>query len=219
LTSEINGCAVKRNIVLFLVLIVVITAMLVFGRKRNSHSANAAAGGKIVEGSFKGKAAPDFALQTLDGQTLKLSDLRGKAVVLNFWATWCTPCKAEMPWFVDFQKQYGGQGLQIVGVAMDDSAKEDIDKFAKQMGVNYPVVLGKESLADQYGGVEFLPTTFYIDRSGNIQDRVFGIVDRQEAEASVKKALASAASAPANTVPTEAPNQPTQNQPTQGVRP
>jgi cytochrome c biogenesis protein CcmG/thiol:disulfide interchange protein DsbE len=210
---------VKRNIVLFLVLIVVITAMLVFGRKRNSHSANAAAGGKIVEGSFKGKAAPDFALQTLDGQTLKLSDLRGKAVVLNFWATWCTPCKAEMPWFVDFQKQYGGQGLQIVGVAMDDSAKEDIDKFAKQMGVNYPVVLGKESLADQYGGVEFLPTTFYIDRSGNIQDRVFGIVDRQEAEASVKKALASAASAPANTVPTEAPNQPTQNQPTQGVRP
>lgn len=209
----------KRNIVLFLVLIVVITAMLVFGRKRNSHSANAAAGGKIVEGSFKGKAAPDFALQTLDGQTLKLSDLRGKAVVLNFWATWCTPCKAEMPWFVDFQKQYGGQGLQIVGVAMDDSAKEDIDKFAKQMGVNYPVVLGKESLADQYGGVEFLPTTFYIDRSGNIQDRVFGIVDRQEAEASVKKALASAASAPANTVPTEAPNQPTQNQPTQGVRP
>lgn len=208
----------KRNIVLFLVLIVVITAMLVFGRKRNSHSANAA-GSKIVEGSFKGKAAPDFALQTLDGQTLKLSDLRGKAVVLNFWATWCTPCKAEMPWFVDFQKQYGGQGLQIVGVAMDDSAKEDIDKFAKQMGVNYPVVLGKESLADQYGGVEFLPTTFYIDRSGNIQDRVFGIVDRQEAEASVKKALASAASAPANTVPTEAPNQPTQNQPTQGVRP
>jgi peroxiredoxin len=205
---------VKRNIVLFLVLIVVITAMLVFGRKRNNPSANASAGGKIVEGSFKGKPAPDFSLQTLDGQTLKLSDLRGKAVVLNFWATWCTPCKAEMPWFVDFQKQYGGQGLQMVGVAMDDSAKDDIDKFAKQMGVNYPVVLGKESLADQYGGVDFLPTTFYIDRSGNIQDRVFGIVDRQEAEASVKKVLASAASAPANTVPSEAPNQPTQ-----GVRP
>lgn len=209
----------KRNIVLFLVLIVVITAMLVFGRKRANLSANGAAGGKIVEGSFKGKPAPDFALQTLDGQTLKLSDLRGKAVLLNFWATWCTPCKAEMPWFVDFQKQYGGQGLQIVGVAMDDAAKDDIESFAKKMGVNYPVVLGKESLAEQYGGVDFLPTTFYIDRNGNIQDRVFGIVDRQEAEASVKKVLASAASAPANTVPSEAPNQPTQNQPTQGVRP
>ena len=203
----------KRNIVIFLVLIVVITAMLVFGRKRNSASAKGA-GDKITEGAFKGKPAPDFALQTLDGQTLKLSDLRGKAVVLNFWATWCSPCKAEMPWFVDFQKQYSAQGLQIVGVAMDDSAKDDIEKFAKQMGVNYPVVLGKESLADQYGGVEFLPTTFYIDRSGNIQDRVFGIVDRQEAEASVKKALASTASAPENTVPAEAPSKATE-----GARP
>jgi hypothetical protein len=82
------------------------------------------------------------------------------------------------------------------------------------MGVNYPVVLGKESLADQYGGVEFLPTTFYIDRSGNIQDRVFGIVDRQEAESSMKKVLASAAPSPANTVSTEAPNRPTE-----GVKP
>jgi peroxiredoxin len=193
-------------------MVVVITAMLVFGRKKNDVSANT--GSKITEGAFKGKPAPDFSLETLDGKTLKLSDLRGKAVVLNFWATWCSPCKAEMPWFVDFQKQYAGEGLQIVGVAMDDSAKEDIAKFAKQMGVNYPVVLGKESLADQYGGVEFLPTTFYIDRSGNIQDRVFGIVDRQEAEGSVKKALASAASSPANTVPTEAPNHPVE-----GVKP
>jgi thiol-disulfide isomerase/thioredoxin len=153
-------------------------------------------------------------LETVDGKTLKLSDLRGKAVVLNFWATWCSPCKAEMPWFVDFQKQYAGEGLQIVGVAMDDSDKKDIQKFAQQMGVNYPVVLGKESLADQYGGVEFLPTTFYIDRSGNIQDRVFGIVDRQEAESSMKKVLASAAPSPANTVSTEAPNRPTE-----GVKP
>jgi peroxiredoxin len=199
---------VKRNIVIFLVLVVVITAMLVFGRKKNSVSAST--GAKITEGSFKGKPAPDFSLETVDGKTLKLSDLRGKAVVLNFWATWCSPCKAEMPWFVDFQKQYAGEGLQIVGVAMDDSDKKDIQKFAQQMGVNYPVVLGKESLADQYGGVEFLPTTFYIDRSGNIQDRVFGIVDRQEAESSMKKVLASAAPSPANTVSTEAPNRPTE---------
>ena len=202
----------KRNIVIFLVLVVVITAMLVAGRKKNGVSANS--GSKITEGAFKGKPAPEISLETLDGKTMKLTDLRGKAVVLNFWATWCSPCKAEMPWFVDFQKQYAGDGLQIVGVAMDDSAKEDIDKFAKQMGVNYPVVLGKESLAEQYGGVEFLPTTFYIDRSGNIQERVFGIVDRQEAEASMKKVMATAAPSPANTVPTEAPNRPTE-----GVKP
>lgn len=207
-----NGCVVKRNIVIFFFLIVVITGLLVLGRvKKNS-------GNALSEGSFIGKRAPDFSLQTLDGKTLKLSDLRGKAVVLNFWATWCSPCKAEMPWFVDFQKEYGSQGLQIVGVAMDDSAKEEIAKFAKDMSVNYPIVLGKESLADQYGGVEFLPTTFYIDRSGNIQNRVFGIVDRREAEASVKKAIASpmpTGEAPANTVP----NSEVPNRSSQGVHP
>jgi peroxiredoxin len=208
---------VKRNIVIFLVVIVVIAGMLISGRAKNHARTASAPGDKITEGSFKGKAAPDFSLQTLDGKTLKLSDLRGKAVVLNFWATWCSPCKAEMPWFVDFQKQYGPEGLQIVGVAMDDSAKDEIAKFAKDMGVNYPVVLGKETLADQYGGVEFLPTTFYIDRSGNIQERVFGIVDRRDAESSLKKALASAApagGAPQNTVPNSA----VPNRSDQGVR-
>src|SRR5271156_7064427 len=91
--------------------------------------------------------APDFSLESLDGKTIHLSDLRGKAVLLNFWATWCGPCKIEMPWFVDLQNQYGAQGLQIVGVAMDDGSKEDIAKFAKDMGVNYPIVIGKESVA------------------------------------------------------------------------
>ena len=78
----------------------------------------------------KSTPAPDFTLESLDGNNLRLSDFRGKAVLLNFWATWCAPCKIEMPWFVDFQKEYGEQGLQIVGVAMDDSSKEDIAKFA-----------------------------------------------------------------------------------------
>ena len=79
---------------------------------------------------------------------MRLSDLRGKAVLLNFWATWCGPCKIEMPWFVELQNQYGAQGLQIVGVAMDDASKEDIAKFAKDMGVNYPILLGKEAVGD-----------------------------------------------------------------------
>src|ERR1700692_1154101 len=79
--------------------------------------------------------APDFSLQSLDGTSMRLSDFRGKAVLLNFWATWCGPCKIEMPWFIELQKQYQAQGLQIVGVAMDDSSKEDIAKFAQEMGV------------------------------------------------------------------------------------
>jgi thiol-disulfide isomerase/thioredoxin len=133
--------------------------------------------------------APDFSLESLDGKTLRLSDLRGKAVLLNFWATWCGPCKIEMPWFVDLQKQYGSQGLQIVGVAMDDASKEDIGKFAKDMGVNYPILIGKESVGDQYGGVPALPESFLISRDGKIVDKIIGLRGKAEIEDAVKKAL------------------------------
>jgi peroxiredoxin len=135
------------------------------------------------------KPAPDFSLQSLDGKTTRLSDFRGKAVLLNFWATWCGPCKIEMPWFVDLQNQYGSQGLQIVGVAMDDASKEDIGKFAKDMGVNYPILIGKESVGDQYGGVPALPESFLISRDGKVIDKIIGLRGKAEIEDAVKKAL------------------------------
>jgi peroxiredoxin len=133
--------------------------------------------------------APDFSLQSLDGKTTRLSDFRGKAVLLNFWATWCGPCKIEMPWFVDLQNQYRSQGLQIVGVAMDDASKEDIGKFAKDMGVNYPILIGKESVGDQYGGVPALPESFLISRDGKVIDKIIGLRGKAEIEDAVKKAL------------------------------
>src|SRR5579863_5419165 len=133
--------------------------------------------------------APDFTLESLDGKSMSLSDLRGKAVLLNFWATWCTPCKIEMPWFVELQKQYGAEGLQIVGVAMDDASKEDIAKFAKDMGVNYPILIGKEAVGDQYGGVPALPETFFIGRDGKIVDKIMGLKGKGEIEEDIKKAL------------------------------
>ena len=149
--------------------------------------------------------APYFSLESLDGKTMRLSDLRGKAVLLNFWATWCGPCKIEMPWFVDLQNQYRSQGLQIVGVAMDDASKEDIAKFAKDMGVNYPILIGKEAVGDQYGGVPALPETFLIGRDGKIVDKIIGLKGKAEIEDSIKKALdtrpaTSQASASENTV-------------------
>jgi thiol-disulfide isomerase/thioredoxin len=137
----------------------------------------------------KSTVAPDFSLESLDGKTMRLSDFRGKAVLLNFWATWCGPCKIEMPWFVDLQKQYGSQGLQIVGVAMDDGSKEDIAKFARDMGVNYPILIGKESVGDQYGGVPALPESFIIARDGKIVDKIVGLRGKSEIEDSIKKAL------------------------------
>ena len=142
-----------------------------------------------VGGELRGQTAPEFQLQTLDGKSMKLSDFRGKAVLLNFWATWCGPCKIEMPWFVELQKQYGPQGLQIVGVAMDDSSTEDIAKFGKEMGVNYPILLGKEAVGESYGGVGVLPTTFFIDRDGKFVGREFGLQSRSVFVDHIKEAL------------------------------
>src|SRR5262245_11106353 len=151
--------------------------------------ANISSGQKLPAGDVKGRNAPDFTLTTLEGQPVKLSDYRGKAVLLNFWATWCGPCKVEMPWFVELQKQYGPDGLQVVGVAMDDASQDDISKFAKDMGVNNQILVGKEAVGDAYGGVPFLPLTFYIDRDGKVVDKVLGLKGRAEIEDNIKKAM------------------------------
>jgi thiol-disulfide isomerase/thioredoxin len=142
----------------------------------------------------KSTPAPDFTLESLDGKSMKLSDFRGKAVALNFWATWCGPCKIETPWLVQLQSEYGGQGLQVVGVAMDDSGKDEIAKFAKEEGMNYPVLIGKEDVGDAYGGVPALPETFFIGRDGKIVGRIIGLKGRSDIEDAIKKALNTQAS-------------------------
>lgn len=174
--------SVKRSPLVLVVVAFVVTLMLYLGYHK-------ARGAGLTSHLTQSSVAPDFTLESLDGRSLRLSDLRGKAVLLNFWATWCGPCKIEMPWFVDFQKQYGSQGLQIVGVAMDDASKADIAKFAKDMGVNYPILIGKESVGDQYGGVPALPESFVISRDGKIMDKIIGLRGKAEIEDSIKKAL------------------------------
>lgn len=176
----------RRDPVILIVVAMVISIMLVFGIQKSRHSSGTRTSGNKLQG----QPAPDFSLTSLDGKTLKLSDFRGKAVLLNFWATWCEPCKIEMPWFVDLQKKYGPQGLQVLGVAMDDASPKDISEFAKKMNVNYPIVVGKEQVGDQYGGIPYLPSTFYISRDGKIVDRVFGLAGRSEIEDNIQKALA-----------------------------
>ena len=177
----------KRDPVILIVVAIVISLMLVFGIQKARY--NKTSGSLGGQNKLQGQLAPDFSLTALDGKTVKLSDFRGKAVLLNFWATWCEPCKIEMPWFVDLQKKYGPQGLQVVGVAMDDASPKDIAEFAQKMSVNYPVLVGKESVGDQYGGIPYLPSTFYISRDGKVVDRVFGLVSRSEIENNIQKAL------------------------------
>jgi cytochrome c-type biogenesis protein len=195
-----EGAIVKRNPLPLVVVAVVVAGMLYFG----FHSARRTGSG--TPHLTQATLAPDFSLESLDGKSMRLSDLRGRAVLLNFWATWCSPCKIEMPWFIELQKQYAGQGLQIVGVAMDDASKEDIAKFAKDMGVNYPILIGKEAVGDQYGGIPALPETFFIGRDGKLIDKIIGLKGKGEIEDDIKKALntqpvtAQVAVAPAGTV-------------------
>jgi peroxiredoxin len=192
---------VKRDATVIAVVVLVIAVMLIAG-KRLSRPPTPGASISGSNAALKGKLAPDFQLTDLDGNNLRLADLRGKAVLLNFWATWCPPCKIEMPWFVDLQKQYGPQGLQIVGVAMDEgNAHDAVAKFAKEMGLNYTVLLGNDKVADQYGGVDALPTTFYIGRDGKIVTRVFGLVSHREIEDNVRAALKQGPAVAQNSTP------------------
>jgi peroxiredoxin len=150
-----------------------------------------AASQKAVNVGFQtGQTAPDFELRALDGSMLRLSGLRGAPVLLNFWATWCAPCRVEMPWLVDLDRQYRAQGVQIIGVSLDDpGARAEVAKFTMERSVRYPVLLGNASVADAYGGVRFLPQSFFIDQEGKIKASRVGMPDRAQLEKGIQELL------------------------------
>lgn len=126
--------------------------------------------------SASGSTAPDFTVADLNGKKFSLSDYRGKVVLLDFWATWCAPCRAEIPHFVEMQRQLGPQGLQVIGISMDDEAKP-VKAFSDQYGINYPLAVGDDKLAQSFGGVLGLPVNFLIDRDGRIVKKFIGATD------------------------------------------
>jgi thiol-disulfide isomerase/thioredoxin len=149
------------------------------------------ANGMMPDGSpdLRGKNAPNFTLRDLDGKTVTLKDLRGKAVLINFWATWCAPCKIEIPWFVSLYQQYQSQGLVILGVDAEDAPVDEVKKSATEMGISYPVLLRGDTIGHQWGGLDGLPTSFYINRQGVIVDQTVGVYSHDEVEAKIKKML------------------------------
>jgi len=145
---------------------------------------------------LKGKPAPAFTLVNLEGKKVSLSDYKGRPVIVNFWATWCAPCKLEMPWFEEFREKYASQGFEILGIAEDDAPKDEIAKTAKRVNVSYPILLTDGKVAPAYGGVDQLPMSFYIDRKGVVETETIGLASKDEVEANIKRLVGSGAHGP-----------------------
>jgi peroxiredoxin len=135
------------------------------------------------------KKAPEFALKDADGRTVRLSDFRGKVVLLNFWATWCPPCKLEIPWFIEFERKHKDQGFAVIGVSLDEDGWNSVKPFTSDLGINYRILLGDDSIAQLYGGIDSLPTTFLIDREGRIAAVHVGLVNKAKYEKDLQELL------------------------------
>jgi cytochrome c biogenesis protein CcmG/thiol:disulfide interchange protein DsbE len=150
---------------------------------------------------LKGKPAPNFTLQDLSGKKVSLADFKGKALLINFWATWCGPCKVETPWLVELRNQYAAKGFEVLGISAegDDLQPSDkegwakdkaaIAKFVKEEKMPYPVLINGDSISKPYGGIDAMPTSFYVDRSGNVVNVQLGLTSKDDMEANIRKTL------------------------------
>ena len=207
-----EGLGMGRKIGLVVVMIVGVTLLLWAGvhnareRRLEAQKMSApkvvvtpAAGGKAdaddsapVTPKLQGKTAPAFTLMDLNGKKVSLADYKGHAVVLNFWATYCGPCKLEMPWFQDLENKYKGQGLVVLGLDQDDGmAVKEVATASKRVGVTYPILMPDDKVAKSYQLSDYIPETFYVDKSGKIVDQTIGAHSKDELEADIQKAIAS----------------------------
>jgi len=148
---------------------------------------------------LKGKPAANFALEDLNGKKVSLASYRGKAVLINFWATWCPPCRIETPWLIELRNRYAAQGFEVLGVSADDldrdnpkmlaEEKKEIALSVEQMHIPYPVLIDGASLSKDYGGLDSLPASFYVDRNGKVVAVQLGLTSKDEIEDNIKLSL------------------------------
>jgi peroxiredoxin len=139
--------------------------------------------------SSKRQKAPNFSLSSQNGKVIELAKLKGKIVLVNFWATWCPPCRAEIPDFIDVYSTYKSKGLEIVGIALDEEGWSKVSPFIKEAKINYPIVLGSRGITQAYGGIDGIPTTFIVDRDGYIVGQQVGMLTKSALVTILKKYL------------------------------
>ncbi|MBW4025773.1 MAG: TlpA family protein disulfide reductase [Acidobacteria bacterium] len=147
--------------------------------------------------ALRGRMSPAFTLRDLNGRKTSLSDYRGKAVLINFWATWCAPCGVELPWFVQLRKQYAAQGFEILGIDEDEpDDRKNVPAFSQKVGLNYPVLYSDDAVDKAYNCCDYYPMSIYVGRDGRVVEETGGLGTREEIEANIRKALSTPASAP-----------------------
>jgi thiol-disulfide isomerase/thioredoxin len=178
-------------------ILVMVVAIVAFGLVVSWTTRFPPAGAEIVD-LGKPTAPPDFTLKDLDDHRVSLSQFKGKVVLVNFWTTWCEPCKTEIPWLVDLQDKYAGRGFSVLGIAMDEEGKSAVAAFAQdeRFGmsgeprfINYPIVLGNDATADKFGGVIVFPTSFLISKDGREVKRVDGLMSYDETNKDIQSQL------------------------------
>ncbi len=186
----------KKTVLIAVAVIAVIVVGAHFADKATRLPKTAA--GAKVPGTGAGTPAPDLTLKDLNGKDVSLAQLKGKVVLVNFWATWCEPCRVEIPWLIEMQQKYGAQGFTVLGVAMDDEGKSVVAPFVEKerfevngakSQMNYPIVLGNDAAADKFGGLLGYPTSVLISRDGKQIKRITGIISKDEISQTIESQL------------------------------